>query len=84
MCLQKLVARVEPTLPQLPASQDGRSHQQKQMALESNNTLPQLKQGDGLTRQPSFMSPRDSRELTRRHEEFSSPKVPMTPAGGLF
>ena len=73
-CLQKLVARVEPTLPQLPASQDGRPGPNAPTGLQSKTyqlemgggggaggTLPHLKQGgeSHLTRQTAFLQPKD-------------------------
>lgn len=93
--MQKLVAAVAPTLPQLPNSQDGRPQPSKQTGAATNrsfndssasNTLPQLKQIEGLTRQPSYATPRASRESNindkskSRTDEHGNP-LPITPAG---
>ena len=81
------MARVEPTLPQLPSNQDGRPPPQTKPYTHdpTAGTLPHLKQGgDSLTRQTSFLQPKDiNREKAMRKVDEYGNVLPMTPQGEL-
>ena len=72
------MARVEPTtLPQLNNTETrGRS---KAHSESNKSTLPQLKQGDGLTRQPTILAP--SATPDRVKKDAYGNRLPMTPTG---
>lgn len=83
--IEKLVARVEPSLPHL-ATQDGRPSHGKTQVNEASHALPQLSnKGDGLTRQQTVISPRDHKgeKTIGPSDRDYSQSLPLTPAESL-